>query len=113
MAAPAPFSDDELSGGAVQALLEGVEFHFLPQRVERRLVMAFIERGGWYGADPFLVWLRQKLDSGPWKDGQRQFSGVLSNFPIELFSVGPKSANASFNVCSGSSTPRPPRTTRW
>ena len=38
--------------------------------------MAFIERGGWFGADPFLVWLRRKLDSGPWKDGQRQFSGL-------------------------------------
>ena len=76
----------------MHALLEGIEFHFLPQRVENRLdaellralagndrgrhLMAFIERGGWYGADPFLVWLRRKLDSGPWKDGQRQFSGL-------------------------------------
>jgi NTE family protein len=38
--------------------------------------MAFIERGGWYGADPFLVWLRRKLDSGPWKGGQRRFSAL-------------------------------------
>lgn len=62
MAVPSPFSDDELSRGAVHALLEGIEFHFLPQRVENRLdaellralagndrgrhLMAFIERGG-------------------------------------------------------------------
>jgi predicted acylesterase/phospholipase RssA len=103
MAVPAPFTDEELSHGALKSLLDGIQFNFLPERVERRLdaelirslathgrgrhLMAFIERGGWYGADPFLVWLRRKLDSGPWKEGQRQFSALTLTQLFERTSV--------------------------
>jgi NTE family protein len=100
MAVPAPFTDDELSQSAVRALLEGIKFNFLPDWIERRLdtefvstlashersrhMMAFIERGGWYGADPFLAWMRRKLDSGPWKGAQRRFSeSTLAQFYAE------------------------------
>ena len=126
MAVPSPFSDDELAGGAMQALLDGIELHFLPQRVERRLdaellralatnergrhLMAFIERGGWYGADPFLAWLRRKLDSGPWNGGQRQFSGLtlaqlFDRTRVELSLVASDTTDARMLVLNHRTSP--------
>jgi NTE family protein len=92
LAMPPPFTSDELTHSAVGALLDAIQFNFLPGRAQRGLdarllraladnerfrhIMSFVERGGWYAADPFLVWLQRKLDSGRWKGGQRHFSGL-------------------------------------
>lgn len=92
MGPPAPFSDEELQTSATRRLLDGVEFTLLPDFAEKRLremlvkelaanetsrhVLGLIERGGWFGADRFVSWLRSKLDSGPWKDGTRAFSDM-------------------------------------
>jgi predicted acylesterase/phospholipase RssA len=100
MAVPSPFTEDELAHSAVRALFDGIQFDLIPDWIERRLdagfvtalarhersrhLMAFVERGGWYGADPFLAWLRRKLDAGPWQGGQRQFSALtLAQFHAE------------------------------
>jgi NTE family protein len=89
MGLPPPFSDDEIRASATKQLLDGVDFTFIPDFLEKRLheklvrvlgtserirpVLALIERGGWFAADRFVSWLTAKLDSGPWKDGNRAF----------------------------------------
>jgi NTE family protein len=90
MGPPAPFSDGELRTSATQRLLDGVDFTFVPDFIQKTLhesllkglsgnqqfrhVLAFIERGGWFAADRFLAWFGTKLDSGPWRSGKRSFS---------------------------------------
>jgi len=92
MGPPAPFSDAELRTSATQHLLDGVDFTFVPDFVEKKFhsmllrglsgkeqfrhVLALIERGGWFGADRFVSWFSAKLDSGSWKGGKRNFSGM-------------------------------------
>jgi NTE family protein len=92
MGPPAPFSDDELRTSATQRLLNGVDFTFVPDSIQKKLhesllkglsqneefrhVLAFIERGGWFAADRFVSWLGKKLDTGSWKNGKRSFSGM-------------------------------------
>jgi NTE family protein len=100
MGVPSPFSEAEIQGGAIRKLLRDVDVKFLPDLVEERMddaiaealaetprlrhVYSLIERGGWYAADRFVSWLEAKLDSGPWKGGQRAFSHMtLAQFYAE------------------------------
>jgi NTE family protein len=100
MGLPAPFTATELRNGAIRTLLREIDIKILPDVLEERLddaivealaqderlrhPFALIERGGWYGAEHFLSWLRTRLDSGPWKGGQRHFSAMtLAQFYAE------------------------------
>ena len=90
MGEPPSFSEDEIRTSAIRTLLRNVNIKLLPDFLEERLdgsiaqmlaenshsrhFFAFVERGGWYAADRFVTWLETKLDTGPWKDGQRKFS---------------------------------------
>jgi NTE family protein len=92
MSTPLPFSNEEISTSATVRLLDGIDFTFIPNFAEKRFheklvttlagnrmfrhVLSLIERGGWYSADKFVAWLRKKLDSGPWQNGIRAFSGM-------------------------------------
>jgi predicted acylesterase/phospholipase RssA len=92
MGPPPPFTDEEILGGATRRLLDGVDFKFLFDSWEKKLddklarmlaegerfrhVLALVERGGWFAADRFLLWLRTKLDAGSRKGTPRQFSGM-------------------------------------
>lgn len=92
MGMPAPFSDAEIDTSATLRLLDGVDLTFIPDCVEKKLhrqtvkalaeggtsrhLLALIERGGWFAADRFVVWLRAKLDAGQWRNGERRFSGL-------------------------------------
>jgi predicted acylesterase/phospholipase RssA len=92
MGQPAAFTDDELRTSATQRLLDGVEFTFVPDAIQKKLhesllkglsenetfrhVLAFIERGGWFAADRFVSWFGSKIDSGQWKSRRRNFSGM-------------------------------------
>jgi predicted acylesterase/phospholipase RssA len=92
MGPPPPFTDEEIATSATQRLLGGVDFTFIPNVLEKSLheklikalamsgtfrhVLALVERGGWFAADRFVSWLSTKLDSGQWKDGKREFSGM-------------------------------------
>ncbi len=78
MAEPPPFTPDELREGALRALLQNVDIKLLPDFIEDpmedwlvdnlanlpgfRHVASFVERGGWFGADPFVAWLRQPAE---------------------------------------------------
>lgn len=90
MGAPRPFTDAEVKNSAIRTLLRNVNLKFIPDFLEERLddtlagflaenekgrhLFALVERGGWFAADRFVTWLQAKLDTGPWKDGQRAFS---------------------------------------
>jgi predicted acylesterase/phospholipase RssA len=92
MGDPSPFSKEEISASGIRKLLRDINLKFVPNFIEENMdnaiagmlaenarsrhLFAFVERGGWYAADRFVTWLRKKLDSGPWKTGQRQFSGM-------------------------------------
>ena len=87
---PEPFTQDEVKASATRHLFRAVNLPLIPDKVEEKLddllvdslvaksslrsVFSFIERGGWYSADNFLTWLRQRLDSGTYKGRTRQFS---------------------------------------
>jgi NTE family protein len=87
---PEPFTKEEIEASATRQLFRAVNLPLIPDRVEEKLdnllvdslvaksslrsVFSFIERGGWYSADNFLTWLRQRLDSGTYKGKPRQFS---------------------------------------
>jgi predicted acylesterase/phospholipase RssA len=92
MGPPEPFGDEELRTSATRRLLDGVDFTFVPDAIQRKLhesllkslsenetfrhVLAFIERGGWFAADRFVSWFSSKLDSGQWKNRRRSFSAM-------------------------------------
>ena len=92
MGPPAAFTQQELAASATQRLLDGVDFTFLPDFIERkshtiilqalaggdtfRHVLSLIERGGWFAADRFVTWLRTKLSSGTFQGAKRQFSNM-------------------------------------
>ena len=75
---PPPFKEKDIQDSAIRAFLESIDLPFVPDFVEKKLderivhalatwprfrhLFSFIERGGWYAADAFLAWLRQKLD---------------------------------------------------
>jgi predicted acylesterase/phospholipase RssA len=87
MGLPKAFSDAEIKASALLRLLTGINFTFLRDSWESQLdlqlvsalavneatrhAVALIERGGWFGAEAFVAWLGQKLDSGLNSDGPR------------------------------------------
>jgi NTE family protein len=82
---PAPFDEAAIRNSAIRKLLADLDIPFVPDFVETRLddwlarelatnlrsrhLFSFIERGGWYSADPFVTWLERKLDE-PRPDGR-------------------------------------------
>jgi predicted acylesterase/phospholipase RssA len=126
MGPPRPFTEEELSDSATKHLLDGVDFTFVPNFLEKQLhtsmvralasgdksrhVLALIERGGWFAADTFVSWLRTKLDSGSWKGGSRQFSGMtLAQFfaatQVELSMVASDTTDQSILVLNHLTAP--------
>ncbi len=92
MSAPAPFEKTAIQASATREFLRRIDLPLIPERFEEKLddvlaewiaklpglrhVFSFIERGGWYAADNFLDWLKQKLDVGACHGQPRQFSGL-------------------------------------
>ena len=92
MGPPARFSDEELRASATLRLLEGIDFTFLWDRLNKKLdfklakllagsdrfrhVVSLVERGGWFAADQFVAWLIEKLDTGSFGDEPRHFSAL-------------------------------------
>ncbi len=90
MGEPGPFTQTEIRAGGIRKLLRDVNLKFLPDFLEEKMddaivqmlaenararhFFAFVERGGWYAADEFIVWLQTKLDAGSSAAGRRHFS---------------------------------------
>jgi predicted acylesterase/phospholipase RssA len=100
---PAPFDDDAVSQSTIHQALEELDLPLVPDWIEGRLddwiarqlasrpsfrhLFSLVERGGWYSADPFLDWLRQRLDE-PKPDGTpRGYSGMTLREFFEVTGV--------------------------
>ena len=92
MGTPGPFDAATLHGGVIHALLRNLDVPFLPDSIEDKLddslvkllakqprfshLFSFVERGGWFSADPFIAWMTAKLDTGTYHGAPRNFSGM-------------------------------------
>lgn len=90
MGDPARFTAQELESSGMRKLLDGIDVRFLPDSWEAKLrerllealeasgrfrhMLSFVDRGGWFSADRFVLWMQQRLDSGTHKGGPRHFS---------------------------------------
>jgi predicted acylesterase/phospholipase RssA len=92
LAEPEPFDPQAIQHSALRQFLAELDLPLIPDFAETRIddwiagqlaknpygrhLFSFIERGGWFSADPFVAWLRRKLNEGA-RDGQpRQFGDL-------------------------------------
>jgi nitroreductase/predicted acylesterase/phospholipase RssA len=105
LATPTPFDQEEIRYSLIRNLLRDLNMPLFPDSAEDRVddwiaeqlasrvfsrhVFSFLERGGWFGADPFVRWLERKLDQ-PRPDGTPRalskltFSELLAATGAEL-----------------------------
>jgi NTE family protein len=92
MGIPGPFDAATIHDGAIRTLLRNLDVPLLPDFLEDKLddglvkllakqprfshLFSFVERGGWFSADPFITWMTNKLDSGTYRGALRNFSGM-------------------------------------
>ena len=133
MGPPPPFTDQEIATSATRRLLDGVDFTFVPDFLEKSLhtklvsalaasrtfrhILALVERGGWFAADRFVSWLSAKLDTGPWKGGARTFGSLtLEQFfaatGVELSLVASDTTEESLLVLNHRTAPGCPSSGR-
>ncbi len=78
LADPAPFDEAAIRQSAIRKLLEDLNISVVPDFLEThfddwlarklatdpraRHLFSFVERGGWFSADPFVTWLECRLD---------------------------------------------------
>ncbi|HNT76445.1 MAG TPA: patatin-like phospholipase family protein [Anaerolineae bacterium] len=87
---PANFDAETIQQGVLREFLRNLNLPLVPDFIEDKLddqivrflaeqprfrhLVSFFERGGWFSADSFLVWMCQKLDAGSFKGAPRAFS---------------------------------------
>ena len=97
MGVPESFDAAVIGASATREWLQGANIPLLPADIEDRVddwivdnlltsalyrhIFSFVERGGWYSADAFLEWMRDKLDAGTFAGRPRRFS----NMTLESF----------------------------
>jgi len=75
---PEPFDPEAIHHSAIRKLLGELNMPFVPDFAEEKIddwiarrlaaddrgrhLFSFVERGGWYSADPFVTWIARKLD---------------------------------------------------
>jgi NTE family protein len=87
---PAPFDEEAIRQSAIRHLLADLNLPFVPDFSETKIddwiakelatnekarhLFSFVERGGWYSADPFVSWLEARLDQDRPDGSPRGFS---------------------------------------
>lgn len=80
MDTPGTFDEQVIQNSLSYQLLSEVDIPYLPDILEKQIdrliieglmqkpafrhLFAFVERGGWYGGNMFIEWIREKMDSG-------------------------------------------------
>jgi predicted acylesterase/phospholipase RssA len=126
MGEPPPFTATEVRDSAIRTLLGKINFKLVPDFVEgwlddgvaqmlaedleARHLFAFVERGGWYGAERFITWLQAKLDTGLRQGQPRAFSAMtLAQFyaatQVELSVVASDTTGGSLLVLNHHTAP--------
>jgi NTE family protein len=93
LAMPAPFDQQEIRYSVIRQILRDLNLPLLPDATEDRFddwiaqqlaardfsrhIFSFLERGGWFSADPFVLWLERKLDQAR-PDGSPRAFGKLT-----------------------------------
>jgi predicted acylesterase/phospholipase RssA len=100
LGAPAPFNQEEIRYSVFRKLLRDLNVPLFPDEAEDRMddwiaeqlashdfsrhIFSFLERGGWFSADPFVYWLERKLDQARPDGTSRAFSRLtLQEFMAE------------------------------
>ena len=89
LAAPKVMDEEAIQASTLLSLLHRIDIPFVPDAVEKRIggqvvrwmaahgtlrhVFSFLELGGWYSADPFVLWLEKLLDTGTHNGEPRRF----------------------------------------
>lgn len=88
---PPAFSPEEVENSAIRNVLELITLSYIPDLIESRFdrfllgllsreqfsnVFSFLERGGWYTADNFIMWATRRLDSGSFLGKPRRMSNL-------------------------------------
>ncbi|MBN1580309.1 MAG: patatin-like phospholipase family protein [Anaerolineae bacterium] len=60
----------------IEDMLDQKLVEFLAKRPRYRHVLSLLEFGGWFSADSFVSWLKNKLDSGTREGKRRNFGGM-------------------------------------
>lgn len=90
MGPPAGFDNEAVSNSSTLALLRSIDLPFVSDKIEDKIdewlartlmrrsqnLFALIERGGWFSADKFLIWLQRKLNEGEFQGQRRSFSDM-------------------------------------
>ncbi|MBN1640269.1 MAG: patatin-like phospholipase family protein [Anaerolineae bacterium] len=92
MGEPPAFSAQEIEAGATRTLLRNIDIPAIPQFVEDgiddaltralltasafRNLFSLIERGGWFSAHKFVVWMQRKLNEGTFRGRGRDFADM-------------------------------------
>ena len=87
---PPPFDADAIRHSEIRRLLADINLPLIPDFTEGRIddwiatqladnvwgrhLYSFVERGGWYSADPFVAWAERRLDEGEVNGRPRRFS---------------------------------------
>ena len=117
MGAPAKFTDTEIEQCSLQRLFNEINIPLVPEGLEKMLdtaifkwlanndlgchFFAFVERGGWYGADAFVSWLEEKLD----KDCNDRNEKPVSKMTLKEFSKAKKNkAKVELSVVASDTT---------
>ena len=88
---PAPFDADAVHHSTIRKLLGELNMPFVPDFAEEKIddwiarrlassergrhLYSFVERGGWFSADPFVAWMERKLNEVE-RDGQPRQLGA-------------------------------------
>lgn len=112
---PPPFDADAISRSAIRRLLADLNLPLVPDFVEERVddwiagqladnpwgrhLFSFVERGGWYSADPFVRWGMRKLDEGevngqPRRFGKLTLKELFEQTQVELTLVAADTTSA-------------------
>lgn len=92
MSPPGPFNQTDIKNSSFRKFLRAINALIIPDFLEEKLddaltenlakgkdfrhIFSFIERGGWYSADNFLLWLERKLNSGKYSGKPRNFGAM-------------------------------------
>jgi predicted acylesterase/phospholipase RssA len=90
MHTPTDFGDSEVQNSHTLRVLKQLDMPLVANVLEERLdlwlvkaiaryspgLFSFLERGGWYSAEKFSLWLERKLNEGQFRGEPRQFGGL-------------------------------------